>query len=319
MIGLLSAALATNQPVALSNTLHQKTGLTISIPDKNDPVEKEFQKVLAEDDTAQAEADRWIKDEQSFAQKGAGIGMLTIRDRVEERLSKVKTLYQEFLQKYPSHARAHLAYGSFLSDIGEEQLAQMEWEKSRELDPTNPAAWNNLANWYGHNGPAIKAFEYYAKAIELNPAESTYYQNLATTVYIFRHDATNYFKMNSQQVFEKAMSLYREAMKHDPDNFILATDYAQTYYGFPKTGNPEADRENAKKVTADALKAWQYTLKLARDDIERQGVLIHFARLQINAGDYAEARKNLNSVTNDMFSSVKKMLSKKLDNREKKE
>ena len=46
------------------------------------------------------------------------------------------------------------------------------------LDPKNPAAWNNLASVYGHHGPMAKAFEYYTKAIELNPGESVYYHNL---------------------------------------------------------------------------------------------------------------------------------------------
>ena len=223
-----------------------------------------------------------------------------------------------FLRIHPEHARTRLAYGSFLNDIHEEDAAHSQWEKARELDPKNPAAWNNLANYYGHNGPVMKSFEYYGKAIELDPTESTYYFNLATTVYLFRRDATNYFKITEPEVFDKALALYRKALQLDPENFVLATDLAQSYYGIKlvKTGDTEANRKAAQKLNDEAIAAWQVALKLARDDIERQGVYIHFARLNIDAGRFEEARKNLNAVTNDMFNGTKKTLTKKLLKRE---
>jgi len=47
LIGLLSAALATNQAAAVSNFVQKQTGIAITVPDKNDPVEREYQKLLA--------------------------------------------------------------------------------------------------------------------------------------------------------------------------------------------------------------------------------------------------------------------------------
>ena len=320
LIGLLGALMATNQPSAVSNLMLKKTGVSISVPDKNDPVEKEFAKLMADDNAAQAEVDQWIQRSDKFAEAGAGRGPETLQARIKQRFDSVKKAYEDFLQRYPNHARAHLAYGSFLNDIGEENGAREQWEKGRELDPKNPAAWNNLANWYGHNSPVTKAFEYYAKAIELNPSESVYYQNFATTVYLFRRDATNYFNITESEVFDKALALYRKALELDPQNFILATDLAQSYYGIKqtRTGDAEADRKTRERLNEEAMAAWEVALKLARDDIERQGVYIHFARLNIDAGRFDEARKNLNTVTNAMFDATKKTLTKKLTNQENK-
>ena len=42
LIGLLSALVATNQPAAVSNLVTQTTGLKVTIPDPNDPVEQEY-------------------------------------------------------------------------------------------------------------------------------------------------------------------------------------------------------------------------------------------------------------------------------------
>jgi tetratricopeptide (TPR) repeat protein len=315
LVGLLSALVATNQPAALSNLVHNKTGLAITVPDKNDPVEREFQKLLADDDAAQAEADRWISESQQSPGKGEGIASVTLHARIKQRFEPVKNGYEDFLKRYPQHARARLAYGSFLNDIGEEGEALAHWEKARDLDPGNPAVWNNLANWHGHNGGGVtNSFKYYAKAIELDPSEPIYYQNFATTVYLFRHDATNFYKITLQEVFDKAMALYRKALELDPENFLLAADYAQSYYGFkpPKSGNEETDRKGEQRFANEALAAWETAMKLARDDLERQGVLIHFARIQINAGRFDEARRNLNSVTNETLATPKKLLTKKL-------
>src|SRR6266550_7600880 len=109
LIGLLSALVATNQPVAVSNLVRRTTGVSVSIPDANDPVEKEYHKLLELDDTAQEEVDKWIRDDTAFREQGAGLGAATLRVRVEQRLKPVRDAYDDFLRRHPGHARAHLA------------------------------------------------------------------------------------------------------------------------------------------------------------------------------------------------------------------
>src|SRR5207245_11652843 len=133
-----------------------------------------------------------------------------------------------------------VGYGSFLNELHDEDGAVAQWEKGRELDPKDPAVWNNLANFYGHEGEVKKAFAFYTKAIELNPNEPVYYHNFGTTVYLFRKDAKEYYGINEQEVFDKALVLYSNAMRLDPTNFPLASDIAQTYYGIRPTRVDEA-------------------------------------------------------------------------------
>ena len=304
--GLLGLLLATNQPAAASNLVMKKTGIAVAVANPNDPVEKEYLKLLEEDDAAQEEVDKWIKEHDEFEEKGAGTSEAALRVRIEQRLEPVIKKYEDFLERHPRHARARLAYGSFLGDTGKEFEAEVHWEKARELDPKNPAAWNNLANHYGHRGPVKKAFEYYTKAIELDPNEAVYYQNFATTVYLFRVDAKEYFQTDEPKVFDLALELYRKALKLDPDNFALAQDLAQSYYGI-------------KPLRADdALAAWNYTLKIAKDDVQREGVYVHLARVQLNSGQFEDARRNLKLVTNDVYQVLKSRLTKNLAEKEQK-
>ena len=272
----------------------------------NDPVEAEYKSLLEADDAAQEEVDQWIKDNQKFAELGAALPAADLNRRIRDRFEPVRKGYEDFLRRHPNHAKARIAYGSFLGDINDEDGAQEQLEKALEVDTNTPSVYNNLANIYGHHGPVKKAFEFYAKAIELNPKEAVYYHNFGTTVYLFRKDAMEYYGINEQQVFDKALALYSNAMRLDPTNFPLASDIAQTYYGIKPTR------------TDEALRAWTNALALASDELEREGVYIHFARIKLHAGRFDEARAHLNAITNSNYTDLKKRLTRNLNELETK-
>jgi tetratricopeptide (TPR) repeat protein len=304
LIGLVGALIATNQPLAASDLIQQNTGISATLVNPSDPAEKELKKVMVEDEVSLVEVDKWIRDNNAFAAQGAGESKEALNRRILARFEPVRNDYEDFLRRYPDFARGHLAYGSFLNDIGEEDAAVAQYGKAAQLDPKNPAAWNQLANYYGEHGPVTNAFVDYAKAIELNPAEPVYYQNLAAMVYLFRKDARAYYGIGEEQVFDKALALYRKAMQLNPQNFLLAADYAQSYYGIRPLR------------TNDALGAWTNALQIARDDNEREGVFLHLARIKMAAGRFAEARVHLNDVTNAAFADVKHQLERNLAERE---
>jgi tetratricopeptide (TPR) repeat protein len=271
-----------------------------SVVSTNDPVEASYQKLLVDDDQAHDEIDQWIKESAEFEKAGAGPSKANLKARIQQRLAIVDKAYKDFLDLHPKHARAHLAYGSFLHDLSDEDGGVDHWEKARELDPSNPAVWNNLANYYGHRSPVTNAFVYYAKAIDLNPKEAVYVWNLATTVYLFRVDAMSFYGLDETGVFDKSLGLYRKAVSLDPTNFILATDYANSFYG---TKPPRYQ---------DGIVAWNEALKVAGDDIEREGVRIHLARCQLNLKRFDEASAQLSLVRNEMYASLKKRLGERI-------
>jgi tetratricopeptide (TPR) repeat protein len=303
-IGFLSALLATNQPQAVSNLIQQSIGVSVAVVNTNDPAEQELQQLMIADDDAQAEVDKWIQENNAFAANGAGVPNADLNKRILARFGSVRKGYEDFLKRYPNSARGHLAYGSFLNDIGDEYASMEQNETAAQLDPKNPAAWNNLANYYGEHGPLTNAFIDYTKAIELNPSEPVYYQNFATTVYLYRKDAREFYGINEQQVFDKALALYQQAMKLAPDDFPLVTDYAESYYGIKPLR------------TNDALVAWTNALQVAHTEAEREGVYIHLARFKMAAGRYAEAQAHLDAVTNSIYAVLKGRIERELARRE---
>ena len=301
LMGLTAVLLFAHLPL-YADPREEDLGTVELSTNASDTEEQQFKKVMEADDAALDEVNGWIQENNAFTAQGAGESKDTLNKRIWAQLNTVRTNYMQFLARYPTNAPAYLAYGSFLNDIGDEEGASVQYEKSRQLDPKNPAAWNDLANYYGENSPVTNAFAYYAKASELDPTEPVYYENWATTVYLFRKDAREFYNINEAQVFDKALALYRKAIQLAPNDFTLRTDYAESYYGIKPLR------------TNDALVAWTNALSVAQDEVQREGVYIHLARVKVIIGRYSEAQAYLDAVTNDNYAAIKKTIQRNLNN-----
>ena len=303
-IVVLGALLAANPVAGAGNPTARTPASSITVPNPNDPVETEYRKLLEDDDKAQEEVDGWIKENQAFAAKGAGLEQASLSLRIEQRFDPVRKAYEDFLLRHSDHARARVAYGSMLNDLGYEVEAVTQWEKARVLDPNDPGVLNNLANYYGHRGPVTNAFAYLERAIQLKPGEPLYYQNLAIVVFLYRLDAKEYYHIDEAQVFQKALDLYGKARRLAPKDFVLAQEWAQTYYGVKPPRYEEA------------LAAWHEVLALAGDRLQEEGVLIHIARNEISMGRFQSASNRLAQVTNEVYQVLKARVLKNLNVKE---
>jgi tetratricopeptide (TPR) repeat protein len=305
LIALLAVLIAINASAAATNSPAQAPGVTNKEPDPNDPIEKEFKKLMDEDDAAEAEIDGWILENQEFAKHGAALPARQLNQRIRKRFEPVQKGYEDFIKRHPNHARVRIAYAGLLEDLGDEEGEIEQLKKARELDPTIPSVHNQLGNYFGHSGELTNAFISYEKAIALDPSEPVYYDNFATTIYLFRKDASAHYQITEQQVFDKALDLYTKAVKLDPTNFALATKLAESYYGIRPVR------------TEDALISWTNALKLASNSVEREGVYLHLARFKMNAGRFDDARSQLAAVTNEAYSTLKARLTRTMQEREK--
>jgi len=269
-------------------------------------VEAQLKQIMLQDEEAQAEVDKWIRDNQAFDEKGAGIPPKELNEKILKRLEPVRTAYEDFVNRHPKHVDARLAFASFLDDIHDEDGEKEQLLAAKELDPSRPSIWNNLANYNGHVGDVRLAFDYYQKAIDLDPNESVYYHNFGTTVYLFRKDAREHYNIDEQQVFDKALALYSNSMRLDPTNFPLATDVAQSYYGI-------------KPIRVeDALVAWTNAMKIAKTELEKQSVHIHLARVKLFAERFDESRSHIGQVKEPLLEELRARLIRNIDLQEAK-
>ena len=204
--------------------------------------------ILQADNTAITQITSWIHNNLDRIQENE-----TERDalalRIRDRLAPIRQQYIDFLKRHPQHARARVAYGSFLTHIDYRQGAINQWKQALKTDPKNAAALNNLAIHLGtialqtrQTRGIQEAFRALDKAIQLNPKEPLYRHNFATLLCSFRQPAARYYKIKPQQITQKAIGEYDAAIKLSPKKFEYAADRAEAFLDLTPFPHAEAIR-----------------------------------------------------------------------------
>ena len=74
-------------------------------------------------------------------------------------------------------AKKHVEFGIAVAQKGLWREAIYRWEQAAKIDPNYPAAYNDLAVAYEHEGQFDKARKAYEKALELEPENQLIRQN----------------------------------------------------------------------------------------------------------------------------------------------
>jgi tetratricopeptide (TPR) repeat protein len=222
-------------------------------------------------------------------------------ERWKAQTRRLEGDYAHFLNDHPRHTRAMVAYGSLLYDQHREEEGVRWWEKAIAIDPQEAYAYNALANDYGHNGHADKALQYYQKAIDLVPTEPIFRFNWATTCQMYRNESTKVYGWNKEEIFQHSLEQFRQARDLVPQDFGMATAYAETFYMMPK---PDWQ---------GAYDGWQFCLKQPLTDEQRQLVYANIARTCIRLGRIDEAKQWLAKITDKGQASIRHLLERKID------
>ena len=221
--------------------------------------------------------------------------------QVDAEFRRLEGDYKHFLNDHPNHTRAMVAYGSLLYDEHKEDEGMRWWEKAIQIDPQEAYAYNALANDYGHNGHADKALRYYQKAIDLVPTEPIFRFNWATTCQMYRNESHAVYGWNKEEIFQHSLEEFRKARDLVPQDFDMASTYAETFFMMPK---PDWQ---------GAYDGWQFCLKQPLTDEHRQYVYSNLARTCIRMGRNEEARQWLAKLTDTGRASIRRQLERKID------
>lgn len=266
-----------------------------------DPMQAAIAALLDKEDTFRDDSHRRLLDTFALESEEAGAAA---RQQLQLEVSQWETdmeaAWEDLIATYPDHSDPLLHYGNFFNNRGLEDKALEQWKKALDLNPDDPAIWNNIAGYHTHNGDIRKAFEYFEKAVSLEPAHWVYFHNFANAVFLFRRDSMDYYRLNEQQIFDKAFAIYRRAMETAPDNFELAYDVANSYY-------------IVKPARFDkALAAWEHAFSVAASETDRQDVLIHLARWNLKAGNPQKALEIIDRVDLPEHGELRKRVKKNI-------
>jgi tetratricopeptide (TPR) repeat protein len=273
--------------------------------DPNSPEEREYRRLLRSHLLARNEIIFWIRTDLAGKKSLAPPPNALMKSRIIQRLEPLIVTYQDYLKRNPGHVRAGQSLLALQEDLSGESGLIKQWEQVGGIDPRDPDAWRRLGNYYAHLGEIKKSFQCYAKAIELDPTEPVYYQDYAVTVFLYRRDAKEHFAESEQQVFDRALGLYEQALKLDPKNAPLALEIAQCYYIIRPAR------------VAPALQAWQRVLKLANTEQQRENIYLNLARVEITGEHFESARRYLTLVKNRQLERIKDRVTSSLLAREK--
>jgi predicted Zn-dependent protease len=267
----------------------------------DDPIGRELRALLLDDQTAQDRVDELIASNNAFKLEGAGLSNAIMATKIRQLIDPVREEYEKFLERNPRHVRAHLALASFLQEFGDQINAKVHMDTALQIAPNDPVALNNLGNYYGEFGPPAKAFEFYQRAAKAAPDQSMYLRNLASVMVVHNEAARAYFSLaTDQDVVRRALIYFQEARTLNPSSFLLNSTLAQTYYQLKPLPYKEA------------VAAWEAAMMVAGTRMEKEGVMIHLARIHIQAKNFDAARYNLNGVSEPLMLDLKRELRAKI-------
>lgn len=280
------------ETVAPLQDFQQKTEVEI--------VDELLSKIQESEQRIKLEFENQIKAIYSLPENEREAERAIITNNLIAKEGEIEYALQDLVKQFPKNADPLIALGNFHDEHGREQDAFKFWTKASEVNPNDPAVWNNLAGYHTHNGGIEKSFQYFEKALSLKPKGWIYYHNFANAVFLFRKDARMHYQLNEQQVFDKAFELYELARKEDPTNFDLAVDIANSYYIVRPYRND------------DALKAWDKAATVAVSEEQKQSILIHQARWFLRIENIDKALAAINKVTSPELLTLKKIVKKNI-------
>ena len=250
--------------------------------------------VLAPAESIGASAKTWIGIKAAHR---AAEALANPNVTVKERL-RVEQMYYQLVRDNPQSVPAQNALAAFLWKNGDPEAAVEHWRTAQRLDPKNGEAASSLGGAYLRIGRVREAAEQFLLAVRSESNNPDYHFDLGNVEFIFRHDLTAAWKIDSAELLRRALFQFREASRLAPTDPEYARAYAETFYAMP---NPDWN---------EAQVAWQHYLELSTN---RNFAYLQLARVSLKRHKKAEALSFLNKISDPSFSWLKEKLRKQAE------
>jgi len=124
----------------------------------------------------------------------------------EGRLSEAAAHYQRALKLSPNHAGAMSGFARVNDDLGHHELALQLYQAAAKAHPRKASVFNNLGLGYARRGMLDEALRAMARAVQLEPKNPRYRNNIATMLVDAGRNRDGYKQLRA--VHDHATSLY---------------------------------------------------------------------------------------------------------------
>lgn len=226
------------------------------------------------------------------------------------RLAPLASRFQNFLERFPNDASAHVLYAKFLRDGGENAEAEAHFKKALALGADWAVIYQQLAAIAAERGDVAGALSQMQKAVEREPGTAVYQMQLGELLVAFREQALE------EKIFPDAGTLdaaaqnaFRAARAIEPERTEIALRYAESFY------------DMASPDWNSALAAWNYVEQIfekrrrlgtnsAEENFMRESIALHRARVFAELGKYAEAEAMLRKSSDLRLQSSREIVQK---------
>lgn len=261
----------------------------------------EFKALKARVEDTQQDVIRWLLETPALNEHPEETPSHLLSARIEHRFQSVCEAMDTYRQRHSDHSELATIEQPFRQGVTNDLEAIRLWEVARNEAPDSASPWGELAHYFLHSGRVGKAFTCFEKGLLLLPLDTTFYSEFATTLLLYRPDGMRHYKLTEQAIFDKALSVYRLAMRLEPHSFELAVAFAESYYLITPARHAEGQA------------AWDHALSLAVTEAERGEALIHLARYAVQRSHSNLARIYLAQVNAARWEPLKLALLRRIE------
>lgn len=213
------------------------------------------------------------------------------------RLAPLVARFQNFLERFPDDASAHVLYAKFLRDGGENAEAETHFKRALTLRADWAVIYQQLAAIAAERGEVEAALSQMQKAVELEPGTAVYQIQFGELLVAFKKQALEKKLFSDAEALDAAaQNAFRAARAIEPDRVEIALRYAESFYDVT---SPD---------WKSALAAWNYAGEIieksqqlgtnsAEKKVMLESIALHRARVFAELGKYAEAETILRGST----------------------
>ena len=210
---------------------------------------------------------------------------LSLKGDAEHQAKQIVRDYEAFINYNKDYVEGYVMLGKFLRKIGQVEEANEIFLRANKIDPNIAVVKQQIGNYLAEKEDFGLAMYYYLNAIELEPDVALYHYCLGELYYQYKENFIAEEILKEHEFDRQMLTAFKESVRLEPHDRVLKIRLAEAYY--------DLYRPDWKK----ALRLWKELERSSPDNIDRQIIFLHQARVLSNLERYDESKHLLSQVT----------------------